>query len=169
MPLAGGGQLASLGQVRILERQPVAAASLPGADQPYRLGPAVRLAGYQAQADAVGPAVDVTLDWQATAPVPVDYSIFLHVTDANGKLIAQGDGPPLRGWYPSSSWAVGQVVVDQHRIALPAGTSPAGLKLMLGLYTLADGQRAPVIGARGDRQPGDQVVLGVQAPGKGSR
>jgi len=160
VPLSGGGQLAGLGRIRILERRP--AAVLPGGDQAYRLGQAVRLAGYQALADAQGPAVDVTLDWQATEPVPVDYTVFLHVTDASGRLIAQGDGPPLHGWYPSSSWAVGQVVVDDHRIALPAGTSAAGLKLALGLYTLATG-------ARGDRQPEDQVVLAVQAPGQGGR
>ena len=69
--------------------------SLAGSDHTYRLGQAVRLAGYQAQADGKAPAVDVTLDWQVLSPVPADYSIFLHLTDAAGTLIAQGDGPPL--------------------------------------------------------------------------
>jgi len=85
--------------------------------------------------------------------------VFVHVLDARGKLIAQGDGPPVNGRYPSSAWRPGQVIADTHRIPLPSGSDPAGLKVFVGLYTLADGARLAVTDSRGVRLPNDEIPL----------
>jgi hypothetical protein len=105
------------------------------------------------------PLLDLTLYWQATSPVPTDYTAFVHVLDAAGAKIAQGDGPPLDGWYPSSVWEPGQIVADRRQIALPAGTDPAGVRIAVGLYTPADGIRAPVVDAQGAPQADDRILL----------
>ena len=46
VPLAEGGDLATLADLRIRERTPLALASVPGREQSYRLGEAARLVGH---------------------------------------------------------------------------------------------------------------------------
>ncbi|MCU0503007.1 MAG: 6-pyruvoyl-tetrahydropterin synthase-related protein, partial [Anaerolineae bacterium] len=76
VPLAEGGDLAALADLRIRERPPLALASVPGREQSYRLGEAARLVGHsvivtRTQAAAGGaPALDVALYWQATSKLP---------------------------------------------------------------------------------------------------
>ncbi|MCU0502202.1 MAG: hypothetical protein MUC51_10630, partial [Anaerolineae bacterium] len=112
------------------------------------------------QAAAGGaPALDVALYWQATSKLPADYTVFVHVLDGRGERVAQGDGPPVNGRYPSSAWLPGQIVVDKRRIPLPAGVNPADLQVAVGLYRPEDGVRLPATDSRGARMPDDQIVL----------
>jgi hypothetical protein len=170
VPLAEGGDLATLAELRIRERTPLALASVPGREQSYRLGEAARLVGHsvavtetQAASGGAGPALDVALYWQTTSKLPADYTVFVHVLDGRGERIAQGDSPPVNGRYPSSAWQPGQIVVDNHRIVLPAGVNPADLRVAVGLYAPGDGARLPVTDARGARVPDDQIVLAPAA------
>jgi hypothetical protein len=165
VPLAEGGELATLTEMRIRERTPLALASVPGRERSYRLGEAARLLGHSVvvtgtqSASGGAPALDVALYWQATSKLPADYTVFVHVLDGRGARVAQGDGPPVNGRYPSSAWLPGQIVVDNHRIVLPAGVNPADLRVAVGLYAPGDGARLPVTDARGARVPDDQIVL----------
>jgi hypothetical protein len=159
VPLDGGQDTAMLGLLRVREQEPLAANSLPGSDRVYQLGPAVRLAGSSAVITGTTPILDLTLFWQAIAPVPADYTAFVHVLDADGAKIAQADGPPLGGRYPSSAWEPKQIVSDRRQIALPEGVDPAGVQVAVGLYTPADGVRAPVVDAQGTRQAEDRILL----------
>jgi hypothetical protein len=169
VPLAEGGDLATLSEMRIRERTPLALAALPGREQSYRLGEAARLVGHSVavtgtqSASGPGLALDVTLYWQATSRLPADYTVFVHVLDNRGERVAQGDGPPVNGRYPSSAWQPGQIVVDNHRIPLPAGVDPAAplgaLRVVVGLYAAGDGARLPVTDARDARVADDQIVL----------
>jgi len=83
----------------------------------------------------------VTITWYAAEPVPVDYTVFLHLRDEAGQLVAQADGPPLGGWYPTSWWVAGEWVIDAHDFALPADTPPGSYQLVVGLYDPATGER----------------------------
>jgi hypothetical protein len=159
IPLEDGQDLATLGPLRLRERNPLSAGSLPGSNRTYQIGPAVRLVGSSAVITDTPPLLDLTLYWQAAEPVPADYTAFIHVLDAAGKKIAQGDGPPLNGWYPSSDWAPGQIIADRRQVALPAEVDPAGLRVAVGLYTPADGVRAPVVDAQGIRLEEDRILL----------
>jgi hypothetical protein len=159
VPLADGQDVAVLGPLRVRDRKPLTASSLPGSDQVYRLGPAVRLAGSSALITGTSPVLDLTLYWEALEPVPADYTAFIHVLDAGGAMVAQGDGPPLHGWYPSSAWEPGQIIADHRQIPLPERIDPADLRVAVGLYTPADGARAPVFDAKGVRQGQDRILL----------
>ena len=92
----------------------------------------------------------VSLRWRALAAPRADYTVFVHVLDAAGKLLAQQDGPPRDGSYPTSLWSAGEVVDDPHALALPA---QPGLRLEIGLYTYPDLRRLPLDGG------GDSLVL----------
>jgi hypothetical protein len=159
VPLAGGENLVTLGPVRVRERQPLSTGDLPRHDRTYQLGPAVRLVGSSAVITGTPPLLDLTLYWQATTTTPTDYTAFVHVLDADNVKIAQGDGPPLNGWYPSSAWEPGQIVADRRQIALPAGVDPGSVRVAVGLYTPTDGVRAPVTDAQGTRQEQDRILL----------
>ena len=159
IPLADGGDLATLTTVRVRERRPLTVQGLPGSEQPYRLGPDVTLTGHAVTVTETPPVLVVTLYWQTAAALSADYTVFVHVLDAAGQAVAYGDGPPLGGWYPSSAWAAGQVVLDIRRVPLPAGVDPARLRVAVGLYTAADGARLPVTDAHGTPQADDQIVL----------
>jgi hypothetical protein len=159
VPLASGADLATLGPIGVREQSPLIADAVPNHDHTYRLGSAVRLAGYEIHETADARALDVTLYWQALSAVPADYTVFLHIVDAQGQPLPGQDGPPVHGWYPSSAWAVGQIIPDRRLVTLPAGVSARDVRFTTGLYTPADGRRAVVTDEHGVRQPGDEIRL----------
>jgi hypothetical protein len=102
-----------------------------------------------------GSTLNLQLWWQALAPVGTDYNVFVHLLDAADNIVAQGDGVPMEGRYPTSAWAVGESVVDSRSLALPSDLPIGEYRLILGLYNPADGNRLPLVG-----QDMDFVLLG---------
>jgi hypothetical protein len=72
-----------------------------------------------------------------------DYTVFLHLTDAEGHIAQQWDAPPTGGWYPTSYWKPGEVVLDDHTLDLSPMLPPGRYHLIAGLY-LPDGTRLPL-------------------------
>jgi hypothetical protein len=99
------------------------------------------------------PTLAVTLTWQALAPLPEDYTVFLHVLRDGDEKVAQRDSRPCSGECPTGTWRPGEIVVDRHQLSLPAEASPGPFRVALGLYLLDSGQRAAVAG------DGDTVIL----------
>ncbi|MCS6802681.1 MAG: hypothetical protein RMM58_00885 [Chloroflexota bacterium] len=86
----------------------------------------------------------LVLFWRARREVGRDYTVFVHLLDEAGRLIAQRDAPPQGGGYPTSLWSAGERVTD--RIVLPEAE---GVRtILIGLYDLATGARLPT--PRGD-------------------
>ncbi len=126
----------------------------------YGVGPDVALVGYRLQPETapLTETLKVALYWQAQRAVPEDYTVFVHLVDATGAIVAQHDGPPVGGDYPTSFWAGGETVKDEHELALPAHLPAVDLHLELGLYRPADGARLPVTDESG-QAVGDTVKL----------
>ncbi len=88
-----------------------------------------------------GSSWQVTLYWRAQSRMSRDYTVFVHLIDAQGNLIAQRDEQPLQGEYPTQFWQVGEKISDSHRLELPR-TLPGGIyNLRVGLYDLETGDR----------------------------
>ena len=99
----------------------------------------------QLQAYALEPAGDgtwtLTLAWAAPERPDDDYSVFVHLVDETGEIRAQHDAPPGGGFYPSSFWQPGDLVLDLHPLSLN-GDAPAGVyRLLVGLYQPETGER----------------------------
>lgn len=92
-----------------------------------------------------GETLTVTLRWRALQRPPADYQVFVHLLDGAGQLVAQHDGPPRLGLYPTSAWAAGENVEDVHPIQLP-DTYQGIVQPCVGLYTLDSLERLPVTG-----------------------
>ena len=91
--------------------------------------------------------LDLTLYWQSGAPVPDNYTVFVHLLDSSGRLVAQVDAPPQNGTLPTSVWKPGQIVKDPYHIMIPTGLRPGEYTIELGLYTPTDLKRLPVAGS----------------------
>ena len=92
----------------------------------------------------IGAATTITIHWRGGDPVSLDYSAFVHLRDEAGDVIAQHDGQPRNGSYPTSVWSKGELVPDGHVVAIPAGVAPGAYAIVVGLYNPTDNFRLPV-------------------------
>ncbi len=99
----------------------------------------------------------LSLYWQTTAPLPTDFTAFIHLRALDGYVQAQADGPPVSGHYPTTAWPPGEIIQDIHLLPV---TDMAQLDhLAIGLYNPATGQRLPVFEANGQRLTDDAVII----------
>jgi hypothetical protein len=125
----------------------------------YRLGDRIEVAGTRLESGSLssGDSLHLHVFWRAAASPAVDYTVFVHVLDAASQIVAQADGPPVGGAYPTSWWWLGQAVEDVREVALK-GVPPGSYRLALGMYDPATGERLPVT-AGGREAPDRQIVL----------
>jgi hypothetical protein len=146
-----------VGRLKLSPRQwlPVA----PAVTDYRAFGNEIALLGYDVPSTArPGNPLEFTLYWQAEARPARDYTVFVHLLDGAGKLVAQADGQPLEGRYPTALWEAPEALADRRSLALPADLAPGEYALRVGLYDLGDGSRLPVLNEAGDRV-GDSVAL----------
>jgi len=143
------GDSVSLGAFRIGGSGKVAA---PQERRSVSLGNPVELLGYDLpQRTAVpGDEVRLTLYWRAKVQIEEDYTVFVHLVDNSGLLVAQGDAVPRQGNYPTTAWEPGEDVADWHRVRIPKGLASGRYRLLVGLYLPSTLQRLPVDGQKVD-------------------
>ena len=95
-----------------------------------------------------------TLYWQADQPIPLDYTVFVHLRDATGYVQAQRDNVPVLAFYPTSQWSPGETIADMHCLQIPPAIPPGEYELVAGLYNPTTGERLPLTD-----QPADVVLL----------
>jgi 4-amino-4-deoxy-L-arabinose transferase-like glycosyltransferase len=83
----------------------------------------------------------LTLTWQSAGTPAKQYTVFVHLLDGDGRLVAQNDGPPANGNFPTEEWGPGDVVIDPHPLAAP----PGSYQVEVGLYDSQTHQRLPVV------------------------
>ncbi len=74
----------------------------------------------------------LTLYWQALHAPTGNYKAFVHLLDGDGNRVAQADGIPDQGRYPTNRWQIGEVVRDVYRI--PLAEAGNGRQFFVGLY-----------------------------------
>jgi hypothetical protein len=136
------------------ENVPVAALKVPQASLPRPLesplkasllvggNEALRLLEYSLNQGAN--QLDLRLNWQALQPLRESYTVFVHIEDASGTLIAQHDSLPWDGRYPTFIWEAGEIVQTAHLLKWP-GNALFPLRVYVGMYRLVDFSRLPVI------------------------
>ncbi len=128
-----------------------------------RLDETILLTGYTLSADELvaGETLTVTLFWMADGPVTNDYTAFLHLKGQGDTLVAQHDGPPLMGAYPTSRWIEGILLPDRHVLTIAPEAAPGTYDLLAGMYGRPSLERLPAYDGRGQRWPDDVVTLGT--------
>lgn len=113
-------------------------------------GHLVQLTGYDLSTERSYPGgrVPVTLYWQALADMPTGYQVFVHLVGEG--LVTQSDGVPVCWTYPTDQWRPGQLIADQHALALPAEVAPGTYRIEVGLYAPETFQRLDVMDLAGN-------------------
>lgn len=134
----------------------------------------ISLEGYDLDAPRYHPGniVYLQLWWASDAQVTRDWKVFTHLlgpAKPDGSLVWAGDdAEPGQGSVPTSTWQVGELILDEHQLPLPADLPPGEYLLEIGLYEANSGRRAPVLvsplddpDAPPDKWPtADHVILG---------
>jgi hypothetical protein len=117
--------------------------TLPTPTNPLQatLGGKIKLIGYDLDAIKPGAPISLTLYWQALASMNERYSVFVHVLDASGNLVAQRDSEPVSNTAPTTSWLRDEVIADLYQIVLPRDIAPGEYRLIVGMYQAANGKR----------------------------
>lgn len=158
----------------ILDKKPLAAAPLtkikiplaqPSADElraatplQARVGDNFSLSSYVLQFDRSARVARLTLYWQSISKTENDYTVFVHLIDSAGKIIAQKDSQPLGGSYPTSIWDAQEIVKDDYALVLPADAPALPYSIEIGMYAYPSLKRLPVSDAKG-ATIGDHIVL----------
>jgi hypothetical protein len=139
-------------------------ASLPPAVPPQHplgdtLGTGIALAGFDLESDKIPPGgtLRLALHWTDVGPVDTDYTVFVHVLDANEKVVTQRDQQPAAGRRPTTSWTRGDQLVDSYSIDLPSTLSPGTFEIEIGMYNANTGARLPV--TRDGQAAGDRIII----------
>ena len=125
----------------------------------YRFGESIHLIGYNLLTPhpRSGDILQLSLFWETLAPIPKRYKIFTHLVDARGNIVGQRDSEPGGGGRLTTTWQVGERVVDNYGLPILPGTPPGRHILRVGLYGLDDSMRLPVY--HDEKNMGDAVDL----------
>ena len=134
---------ASLTRIKIPVARPSADELRAAKSLQMRVGDKFILANYALQADRASNRAHLTLYWQCAAPSDGDYTVFLHLLDASGDIVAQRDAPPRDGKYPTSIWDVGEIVQDEYDLTIPADAR-GPFSLAIGMYSSLTQKRLPI-------------------------
>jgi hypothetical protein len=91
-----------------------------------------------------------------------DYTVFMQLVDQTPTVLAQNDGEPQGGEYPTGLWDQGEIVTDRRTLTIPVGLAAGRYRLVAGLYLLGAPERLPVRGPSGP-VPENWVVVGEVA------
>ena len=152
------GSAFKLGPFKIAPPRP---SQPPAVTTDFRFGEGLALIGFGLDPARPIPGGNLTiaLRWRALAKPAADYVVSVQLLDAAGQLVAQHDSPPVGGNYPTSHWAAGEEVTDNHMLAIPKDAPAGNYRLIAVVYTLAGQKRLPVAGA-GDHAPLAQLIVG---------
>jgi hypothetical protein len=143
----------SLG-IRLIEAGGVGESAAPG-EPLARFGAHLELVDGACTCDQAG-RVNLTTSWWTRFKIDSDASIFAHLLDADGTLVAQADGRALLGMLPFWMWEPGETVHDvRHFDAVPSGA----YSVRLGVWEPASGKRWSAVG-----YPDGVVTFTVDCP-----
>jgi hypothetical protein len=107
------------------------------ADPSVRFGDRIELLETSCACDQAG-RVQLTTWWRARTDIELDVSVFAHLLEPGGAMVAQADGRPLLDMLPFWVWSSGEVVRDvRHFAAVDSGA----YTVQLGIWEPATGKR----------------------------
>ncbi|MFZ1770254.1 MAG: hypothetical protein WAU00_13705, partial [Caldilinea sp.] len=94
---------------------------------------------------SANPAVlKVDTQWRTQKRIEQDYTLFVHVLDRAGKLVAQHDSVPQHGFLPTSAWRPSLAVHDSIEVQLPPDLPFDDYEVVIGFYDAVTQARLPV-------------------------
>lgn len=91
-----------------------------------------------------GATVRISTAWRRWKEVLEEHSVFAHLLDGEGRLVAQDDHPVGRGLYPSMAWSDRELIFERFEIRLPREIPPGHYRLVMGRYNWETLVRVPI-------------------------
>jgi hypothetical protein len=91
-------------------------------------------------------SLSLVLYWRCLERMENDYTVFVHLLDAERNIVTQGDSLPVQGHYPTTTWAVGEMVRDEHPLVGPPEAMARGERFAVGWYSTQEGRLEVVTG-----------------------
>ena len=90
----------------------------------------------------LGDEVTLRLNWRLNAPLPKNYSVFVHLVDEHDVIVAQRDMYPGQGNLATSELAAGYQWSDHYTLRISAlELAPKRLRWRVGVYDAQTGER----------------------------
>jgi len=157
-PLEGGDAAAPANEwdVALLQIGPHEPAT-PLLETAFLFGNQISLRGARWPVQAAdGYPVLISLQWEGSTPNPRDFTVFIHLVNEAGELVAQQDQVPLQGFAPTHLWMQGLQLEEEYALSLPVELPAGRYSIRVGLYDGAG--RLPVTQA--GEAKGDYAELG---------
>jgi hypothetical protein len=83
------------------------------------------------------------INWSTLKTPAADYTVYVHIVNSSGQVVAQNDMQPQSGFAPTSQWQPGTEITDRHGVILPADLPAGEYAIRVGLYRTDDQSRVP--------------------------
>ena len=161
--LPDGADAHALGPLAIAARPAVSYPGLGEVPNPWRQNFAnqIELTGYSMDRRTLRPGetLKLMLYWKALDQIPLNYSVFAHVRGEGESLWAGQDAWPQQGAAPTSTWRLGEVIVDTYELTLAADTPRGQHNVEVGLYDGETLVRLQAVADDGRLMDADYVFL----------
>lgn len=98
----------------------------------------VQLQGHTVEYD--GSTLTITTQWRVIQDITASYNVFLHITSPDSpQPLAQADGPPVSGRYPTEHWKTGDPIVDTRNVDV-SELAPGMYQITIGFFQLEGGR-----------------------------
>lgn len=127
----------------------------------------VELVGATVQPGKVlpGESFKVTLFIKVLSEMDVDYMVFVHVDDAEGRAERiNADHRPAGGTYPTSQWKAGETVKDEFSVYVPPGMPAQGLNVFVGFWDPKTDARLKLKNTEAVRNDGNNRIMLAHVP-----
>jgi arabinofuranosyltransferase len=117
----------------------------PDIERPVLLGQNIALIGLN-DVTLSDNQLELTLYWRSVQEIDNDWTVFVHLIDRDGNVVAQNDHFPGGGLAPTSYWRVNDLVRDTVVLAIPGDLSAGAYSLRTGMYLVESLERLPAVG-----------------------
>ena len=95
----------------------------------------LRMLGFVSPRATITPSelFQVGVYWRARAKPQGDYIVAIQLRDASGKIAFEQSSRPANGVYPTTTWDVGEVLLDWHDFNLPRDLAPGTFAVVVVL------------------------------------
>ncbi|HET7378019.1 MAG TPA: hypothetical protein VFK30_15005, partial [Anaerolineae bacterium] len=114
-------------------------------------GPILQSIDFPSSASA-GQSLSIQTVWTTAQQIDRPYTLFIHLVDPQGQIIAQYDGMALNNTWPTTCWRRTESFADAYTLTLPEQLSASAYRVELGFYWLVSGERLVLT------QPGGDVI-----------
>jgi hypothetical protein len=121
----------------------------------------VRLISATIDREAGAPVLN--LDWFIGGPIDPDVTVFVHVLDEAGQVVAQADGDLVGGYVPIGLWSPSDRVQERRVLHLPDQPAAVRYTVLIGLYNRNSAERLPVQ-AQGASVVDNAYVITFESP-----